>query len=117
MRDIDEILFDIRKVIQDFLVDNGGLSNGYDTWIKGCIRKNEYASFQWKTPNDNITIKEVKCKGRDLEKQVRGICLDGGIFDGNVIQEVSVESIYEGDGCFKTIAEVIYRSKEMRIWG
>lgn len=93
-----ECLEKVSKLIKEFLLKNGGLSNGYDTYIEGNTR---YPSFTWNTPSSNklTGIEKDKLSNNLLEK-IRKV-----IEEYNV-EEIRIKVNYRGDGCCETILEI-----------
>lgn len=112
---IDNIILNIKNVIQKFLLENGGLRNGYDTWVSWNFARNIHSPLTWKTPNKDITLREQEEKAGYLEKQITKICLDGGLFV-EVGGHLSIKYQYIEDGCFDTIIEIVTNPVVRHLW-
>lgn len=71
MIDYNIILNNVKKIVCDFLKDQGGYSNGYGTYVKGSVRFNVRSQLQWMTPSaKDLTIKEHGKLGYELNDKI-----------------------------------------------
>ena len=70
----NDCLLEVSRLIRDFLLCNGGLDNGYETWMEGTVCKNTHSHMVWRTP---------KC--RDL---TQGMLVDTGVIVYEAILKV-----------------------------
>ena len=90
----DEMLDEIKGIIINFLKENGGYDNGYDTYVKGRVEPCWVHPLEWRTPGmSDMTYKEVSDKGYELNKTLTK-CFKNGI---NVI---IIEARYEDYGTY-----------------
>ena len=71
MKDYTIILNNVKKIIVEFLKEQGGYSNGLDTYVSGTVRFNVYSNMDWMTPkSQDLTLKEHKRLGYELNKKI-----------------------------------------------
>ena len=71
MKDYNIILNNVKKIVCEFLKDQGGYSNGLDTYVKGSIKVGIHYSLDWMTPkSQDLTIKEHKRLGYELNDRI-----------------------------------------------
>lgn len=67
----EQILKKLGSIIAEFLLENGGYSNGYYTFVNGVVREKEIHSLSWKTPgSDKLTPEEIQYKGFELNNKL-----------------------------------------------
>ena len=71
MKDYTIILNNVKKIVCEFLKDQGGYSNGLNTYVKGTVRFNTYCSMEWQTPkSQDLTLREHQRLGYELNKRI-----------------------------------------------
>lgn len=61
----------ISKIIGDFLKEQGGYSNGSETWASGYVRLRTTSRMDWSTPEcDNLTFAKHKKLGGELYQKI-----------------------------------------------
>jgi len=68
-----DLLANIAKLIGKFLLDNGGLSNGYCTYAEGSVSTNSTGTLRINVNNSNLKIKELLDLGQKLEDQIKNL--------------------------------------------
>jgi len=85
------------KIIKNFLEQNGGSDNGYDTFASGTVRQNVHDTIDWKTPkSQELTGLVVGDRGAQLYDELRDIVEE---FDIETMEIISEHTEY---GCFDT---------------
>jgi len=70
----EQILNKLEAIIMEFLLENGGYSNGYFTFVEGIVRENEIHSLSWETPESKkLTAEEIQFKGFELNNKLRDV--------------------------------------------
>ncbi len=63
----DGAIIDARHIIREFLMENGGMDNGYDTWVDGEVP----GTLTWHTEtSDDLTVKRARELARRLSKRL-----------------------------------------------
>lgn len=71
MKDYSIILNNVKKIIVEFLKEQGGYANGLETYVKGTVRFNTHSSMEWKTPkSQDLTIREHQRLGYELNDKI-----------------------------------------------
>lgn len=71
MTDYNIILNNVKKIVCNFLKEQGGYSNGLDTYVKGTVRFNTHSSMEWMTPkSQDLTIREHRRLGYELNEKI-----------------------------------------------
>jgi len=84
-------------IIKDFLKQNKGLDNGYDTFVFGMVRYNVFDRIFWRTPvYQDMTIRQIQDKGSVLYRQLKAV------IDKFDIETMKIEKIHSEDGCYNT---------------
>lgn len=93
------ILSQLESIIINFLKENGGMGNGYSTYVEGCIH-----SLNWDTPKKNdLTGHEYKDKCNELSKKLKDV------IGNNAICEIVAKHIEYG--CFEMTIRIIKEKK------
>lgn len=106
--DYNEMLSQIAETISKFLKKEGGMSNGYETYVKGYVVSNTHQSLTFKTPKTNdLRGSELDNKGSELNDKLVKI-LKAYDYKGDVkIQSTHMEhGCYEIEVSFKTSTTV-----------
>jgi len=70
-QDHNEMLSRIAEIIGEFLKKEGGMNNGYETYVKGYVVSNTHQSLKFKTPETNkLKGFEVDNKGSELNDKL-----------------------------------------------
>ena len=71
MTDYNVILDNVKKIVCEFLKEQGGYANGLETYVKGTARFNTHSSMEWRTPrSQDLTIKEHQRLGYELNDKI-----------------------------------------------
>ena len=104
MKELQIPFREIGEKIAIFLKENGGLSNGFRTYVQGKVWQNTHTSLNWETPEqDNLTIKQVQNLGSILYEQILRILT---IYDIESV-EIKRRSIGESS-CYETVISPCY---------
>jgi hypothetical protein len=100
----DKILEEISECVNKFLMRNGGLDNGYVTWVVGEVRTDIlFGSLQWLTHKaGELTGNDKHELGCKLYDQVQKIMLE------YEIEMVKFENKHIEDGCYYTKASIVH---------
>lgn len=94
--DYNEMLSQIAEAIAKFLKKEGGMGNGYDTYVKGTISYNSHQSLKFHTPKtDDLTGHELRQKGSDLNDKLIKFLKAYDYHD-----YVEIKSTHTEHGCF-----------------
>jgi|ERR1035437_5604002 hypothetical protein len=92
----NEMLSKIAETISKFLKEQGGLSNGYDTFIDSSIKYNSHQFIVFHTPQtDKLTGNELKKISSDLNDKLIKILNKYKYED-----VVKIASIHTQHGCY-----------------
>ena len=84
----------VAVVVCDFLKKNGGLSNGYATWVQGNVEISRCEILKWCTPKkSDLTGNEVQQLGLELALKIQKILKEEGI------ERVSIRPRSSEHGC------------------
>ena len=65
------MLNNVKKIIVEFLKEQGGYSNGYGTYVSGSVKFNVRSKLNWMTPSAvNLRIKEHDKLGYELNNKI-----------------------------------------------
>lgn len=106
------ILEKVKKVVIDFLKENGGMSNGYTTTLDGIVEndRNGIYDLKWYTPKcGELTINEHEKMAKILKKDIYNIIKDSEIY------ALEFESRHIEYGCSRISVKVI-ESKSIISW-
>ena len=108
---MNEHLSHLSKLICDFLLAHGGMSNGYETYAKGDICGNGSGSVEVLTPHnmEEMTVGAVKQRNRELSAALNGYCRKNELKDAKF--RVRAEHIEWG--CYKVFVE---HTESYRAW-
>ena len=105
----EQILKNISDTIVNFLKEQNGLSNGYNTYVEGTVKKYIGHALSWSTPQkEKLTFIDYKDIGRKLNESIINILI---AYNSNIIVYIHKEHIE--NGCFKTLIEI--RMEPIRI--
>jgi len=106
LADLDQICILLTKEVGQFLMDHGGMANGYQTWAEGSLSGHMHGNFTIELNNDDLTRKQIRVLGAEL-------C--GRLF--NLIPKYVPQTIvfkvtpYHVDhGCFETSVSAVIKS-------
>ncbi len=92
----DKAFTDISNVVNTFLKEQGGFSNGYETYISGHVCLNSHSKLKWRTPKrEKLTGEKVDRLGRELYSSVLSI------IENYKIEEVKISKCHLEYGCFR----------------
>ena len=102
MKDYKIILDNVKKIICTFLKEQGGYSNGLDTYVTGTVRFNTYCSMEWKTPkSQDLTLREHQRLGYELNKRIANYLKDINFTDYIYISSSAIDY-----GCYHTTVSI-----------
>ena len=102
MTDYNVILNNVKKIICDFLTDQSGYSNGFDTYVNGTVRVGTHHSLDWMTPKSQyLTIREHKNLGYELNNKIIKYLDEINFKDSVYITSSSLD-----DGCYYTTISI-----------
>lgn len=94
----EQILSTLEGIVRDFLLENGGYSNGYETFVEGIVKKDVVHSLKWKTPEiSKLTEEEVQSKGFELNNKIREV------MNFFTIKEVKITAEDKNFGAYNTV--------------
>lgn len=101
----DELINSVRAAIKTFLISNGGMDNGYSTWVEGDVTGDTSGGcLKWSTPViDKLTGETVRKMGRELYKKIDNIVFNKYQFGGTI--RFTKEHIEYG--CCRTTIQLI----------
>lgn len=95
--DYNEMLNQIAEAIGKFLKKEGGMNNGYETYVKGYVVSNTQHSLKFKTPETNkLTGIELEKKGSELNDKLIKI-LKAYDYKG----DVKIDANHMEHGCYE----------------
>ncbi len=101
------LLAELNEVAGSFLKANGGMNNGYETYIKGKVSTNGAWRPTWLTPGcDELTNKEIRRRGELLWRALCEVLKRYELTEG-----VAFEADHIEYGCFETYATVTERER------
>lgn len=104
-----KLLEEIAKTIKEFLIKNGGYSNGFETWAEGTVSLNVTGAVKLFTPAcQDKTYNEVRNLGGQLETKLKGYLKHNGIKETLSIRRFHVEH-----GAYQT--EVNFEPQTIRV--
>ncbi len=104
----ETVLTELAKVADSFLKANGGLGNGYATYVKGRVSTNGAYHAEWNTPSrDDLTGTEAKRRGRLLNTALAEILKKHNLTEC----KFSVEYGENSYGCGVTYVEIAERKR------
>lgn len=56
---------------KEFLLDHGGMSNGYNTWVKGYVSRNESGTLDLCVNDDDLSKKQLAILASKLEDKLK----------------------------------------------
>lgn len=84
----EQILKKLETIVVEFLVENGGYSNGYYTFVDGIVREKEIHSLSWKTPKaDKLKPEEIQYKGFELNNRLMAVVEFYKIGEAKIVAE------------------------------
>ena len=99
----ETVLAELAKVADSYLKANGGMGNGYATYVKGRVTTDGAYGVEWCTPKrDDLTGTEAKRRGRLFNEAVRKILREHGLEECKFSTEYGENSY----GCADTFVEV-----------
>lgn len=100
--DFEKALEELREVVNAFLMKQGGLSNGYSTFMEGEVRERCYSDIKWCTPKqEDLTGVQVKKLGYTCYNSLRKVAEKHGL------SLVRITHRHVSDGCFETFVEIV----------
>lgn len=106
MNKYSEFLSEISKVATKFLMNNGGLSNGYMTYVRGRVKNNVLDTVHWSTPTvQKLTGIQVYELGLQLNNELIEVMKKNSVDECKFIAE-HIEY-----GCYHTYATVTERNR------
>lgn len=94
---IDEVSLVARK----FLLERGGLGNGYNTYVKGCVQVGSHLSLEWSTPTrDDLTGRQVRKLGTELYSSIVSVMRKFGV------SRCEFRAECEEHGCYRITVHV-----------
>ena len=107
MTDYYIIIDNVKKIIAKFLAQNGGRSNGYETYAEGSCQKNSLHAVNWMTPKaTDLTLYQHKSAGYKLCDEINHY-LKQINFDNQVI----ISKYPTEYGCYETTVSINLSSK------
>lgn len=91
-------LEEVSDKIADFLLSQGGMDNGYDTFASGEVRSDiSGGKVKWNTPQvGDLTVKNIREIGRSLYADIQKIMTKYGV------KKLVIENEHVEYGCFHT---------------
>jgi len=107
---MNEHLSHLAKLACEFLVANGGMSNGYVTYVKGRISASGAWGVEVKTPHnmDDMTQRQIKDRDNKLTEELQAYCRKHKLDGEFVFRAEHIEW-----GCYKTFVEY---TESYRAW-
>ena len=103
MTDHNEMLHQIADAIGKFLKKNGGMDNGYNTYVKGCISYNTHQSLNFHTPKtDDLTGHQLIEMGSGLNDKLMKILKAYDYHD-----DVEIKSTHTEHGCYEMKVQLV----------
>ncbi len=95
-----ECCLTVVAAIHAFLLENGGMRNGYETYVNGRARMDTVGCLDWSTRTvKELTGLEREAKGRELGAVIREILVEYGV------EECIIRKIHKEWGCYETAVE------------
>jgi hypothetical protein len=93
---------EVSQLLRDFLINEGGYANRYNTYVSGTVLKDKDGILYWLTPvaQEELTQKGKEVRGTKLYKDVQEIMKKYGI-DKLVIR-------HRDEGYGAMVTEVVY---------
>lgn len=93
---------EVSQLLRDFLINEGGYTNGYRTYVSGTVLKDKDGILGWQTPvaQEELTQKGKEVRGTKLYKEVQEIMKKYGV-DKLVIR-------HRDEGYGAMVTEVVY---------
>lgn len=109
---IQHTVFKMKKIVKDFLLENGGYENGFETYVDTCVRYNWYRwEAKWGVPNmKKMTFEEYGNKGKELYEKLRE-CIDPQIRD----IEFEISSQDDEYGCYTLRIQAQFPREEIHM--
>lgn len=109
-----KLIDECSQIINDFLMENGGLDNGYITWAAGEVNINVRSSLSFKTPkNDERTGAENNELGyKAYSKLVE--CMKKHECTPSDTLVISIEHMEHG--CYRTFIHMRPERKQINLW-
>jgi hypothetical protein len=96
-----KVLRELGLEASKFLKENGGMLNGFETYIEGDVAVGTYGSLEWCTPDrQNLTYKQAQEKGTDLNRRLRAV------LDNNLVDRCMLTSRSTEHGCWLTFISI-----------
>lgn len=73
IEELDEMLLKTANVVGTFLIKNGGLSNGFQTYASGYVCHNVSGSLKVRVNNDDLSLSSLSDMGNALESKLKDI--------------------------------------------
>jgi hypothetical protein len=110
MKPTDAVMDLLGNEVNKFLMEQGGLDNGYITWVQGEVLPDIHSAYlEWLTPKaEELTGIQKHKLGCDLYRNLQKIMLD------NELERIKFERKHLEDGCYATTVKVIY-SRRVRL--
>ena len=108
---IKDCIAELRKEIAEFMKDQGGYSNGYDTFIEDTtISHNTHQYLRWHTPiSDKLTgEKKDELSYAVNEKLIK-------ILNKYNIEDAFIRDDYQGEGCHRIKVGISFE-REVDLW-
>ena len=95
-RKITDILHEIKKLIKEILVKNGGMDNGYETYAEGTVEKGYSGGIIPCVPGGDITRNQLNAIGHKVENAIKKKYAD--IIEGGLT--IEIKQYHLEYGCF-----------------
>lgn len=100
---------EMKEAVNAFLMANGGMSNGYRTYINDTIYSDTLTSIHWETPDiDDITKRERDKRGSILNEKLRQILIKYSL------EHCKIVSIFGSHGFCNEIRLEVTMSEQIR---
>ncbi len=95
-----EFLIEVCEVIKLWLLDHGGMSNGYATYVEGYLNLNSnHITFLTPSTGD-LTGKELKKLSNELRSKI------AFVMERHNVSELIIKKLHLEHGCYDTIISV-----------
>lgn len=109
MRSIHEHLTTIAAMVSRFLKEQGGMENGYETFVQGTVRRRTHSALIVSTPRlEENTMIQNRILGRKLNDEIEEYIREHNI------ECVTFRSVHVEHGCHRTLVDFV-TTVEVRI--
>jgi hypothetical protein len=102
MKKFEKELERIHEVLATFLKENGGLHNGYSTFVEGVVAKRASTMLNWSTPIcGKLSIDDHRKLGEKIYSKIKNILIEEDI------EECEITKTHIEYGIFETKIKLV----------